>query len=89
MHFDLLNVCTFIYTLTISFLFFRKKRVKSTELTIFSFLLVISMCSLMCEQGLIFLVGISGTFFYTILLKLLLVFYYIWTSLFLLYTVSI
>ena len=89
MHFDLLNFCTFIYTLTISILFFRKKRVKSTELTIFSFLLVISICSLMCEQGLIFLVGISGTLFYTILLKLLLVFYYIWTSLFLLYTVSI
>ena len=89
MNFDLLNLCTFIYTVTISILFFRKKRVKSTELTIFSFLLVISVCSLSCEQGLILLVGFKNTLFYTALLKLLLIFYYLWTAFFLLYTISV
>jgi signal transduction histidine kinase/CheY-like chemotaxis protein len=84
-----LSIASLLYTIFLSFFYFRKKKIESEEIRIYSILIVITLISLVSELLIMLAMIVHSEFMGKILMRIFLCFVLVWTAVFFVYVFNV
>ena len=84
-----LSIASLLYTIFLSFFYFRKRKIESEEIKIYSILIIITLVCLISELSIMVMMVIRSQLLGKILMRVFLCFVLIWTSVFFVYVYKI